>query len=63
LGYNFKVRKNIAYPNQLELEAKPIGFELNENSIKWSGTSNFENWQELEGKRTCVLTYNFFNAN
>lgn len=63
LGYNFKVRENIAYPSQLELEAKPVGFELDENSIKWSGSGDFENWKELEGKKTCILTYDIFNTN
>ena len=62
LGYNFKVGNGTSSPEQLELIASPIGFEIDLNSIQWSGTTNFEGWEALsEGQTNYVLTYETFS--
>lgn len=64
LGYNFKVGADMASPAQLELIAKPIGFELKENSIIWRGTKDFESWIVLDSNKLLyTLTYDFFKNN
>jgi hypothetical protein len=42
LGYNFKVGNGASSPEQLELIASPIGFDIDPNSIVWYGTSTLD---------------------
>jgi hypothetical protein len=46
------------------LVAKSIGFELNETSIVWSGSSDFEHWTVLSAKnKSYELNYELFVQN
>ena len=58
LGYNFKVESGAATPSALTLEAVPAGFEI--KTIQWSGSADFESWEQLGTENNYVLTYDLF---
>lgn len=61
LGYNFKVEDNMGSPNSLELVAISTAFTINSNGVRWYGSNNFENWEELANNtNNYILTYENF---